>query len=123
MMKRDNPVREKSYSFALRMIRLYKYLTDDKREFLLAKQVLRSGTSIGANVEEALGGQSKKDFISKLSVAYKEARETEYWLRLLTDSGFLSAKESRSVLTDCRELLKLLTKILRTSRTKSVHTE
>ncbi len=88
-MKSDNVVVEKSYKFALRIVKLYKHLCEEKKEFVLAKQVLRCGTSIGANVEEALGGQSDKDFVAKLSVAYKEARETHYWLRLLRDCQVL----------------------------------
>jgi four helix bundle protein len=82
---RDNVIQEKSYIFAIRIVRLYKYLIKQQKEFVLAKQILRSGTSIGANIEEAIGGQSKKDFLSKLSIAYKEARETNYWLRILKD--------------------------------------
>ena len=87
-MKTDNVIQEKSFAFAIRIVNAYKYLKFEKQEFVLSKQMLRSGTSIGANVEEAIGGQSKADFISKLSIAYKEARETLYWLRLLNDSGY-----------------------------------
>jgi four helix bundle protein len=117
-MKKDNIVRDKSYAFALRMVRLYKYLVDDRKEYVLAKQALRSGTSIGANVEEAVGGQSQKDFVSKISVAYKEARETHYWLRLLTDVGYLEKKLSESLLCDCEELLKILGSIIKTSKSR-----
>lgn len=80
---------EKSYALALRMVKLYRYLTEEKREFVLSKQILRCGTSIGANIEEAVGAQSGKDFLSIISIGYKEARETKYWLRLLNDSGYL----------------------------------
>ncbi len=83
---KENVIQEKTYKFAIRAVKLYKYLVDEKREFVLSKQLLRSGTSIGANVEEAIGGQSKKDFIAKISIAYKEARETHYWLRILKDT-------------------------------------
>lgn len=86
---------------------------------MLAKQILRSGTSIGANIEEALGGQSQKDFSSKLTVAYKEARETEYWIRLLQASGYLNGKAAKSLLNDCTELLKLLGSIQKTLKSRS----
>jgi len=106
-MKQDNILAEKSYAFALRAIKLRSYLLSEKGERDISKQILRSGTSIGANVEEALGGQSKKDFLHKLSVAYKEARETHYWIRLLRDSDFLEAAQAQSLLDDCDELLKI----------------
>ena len=118
-MKTGNVVQEKSYAFALRTIKLYQHLAGKKREYVLSKQVLRSGTSIGANVEEALGGQSKKDFTSKMTVAYKEARETHYWIRLLTDSGYLTTKQSASILIDCEELLRLLGSILKSVKKDS----
>lgn len=118
-MKEGNVVREKSYAFALRTVKLYKYLIEEKKEYVLSKQVLRSGTSIGANVEEAIGAQSQKDFINKMSVAYKEARETHYWLRLLTDSGSFNAKLSASLLSDCEELLKILGSIQKTMKSRN----
>jgi len=117
-MKEDNVVREKSYAFALRMVKLYRYLVDEKKEYVLAKQILRSGTSIGANAEEGIGAQSRKDFLSKIAVAYKEARETHYWLRLLTDSGNLEKKLSESLLSDCEELLKILGSIIKTIKSQ-----
>jgi four helix bundle protein len=83
-------------------------LCEDKKEFVLSKQILRSGTSIGANIEEAIGAQSNKDFLSKLSIAYKEARETHYWLRLLHDSDMLNESEVISILSDCEELLRII---------------
>jgi four helix bundle protein len=89
-MKSGNVVQEKSYAFALRIVRMYRHLTEKRKEFVLSKQILRSGTSIGANIEEAIGGQSGRDFLAKLNIAYKEARETHYWLRLLHDSGYLA---------------------------------
>jgi four helix bundle protein len=84
-MKKDNVIQQKSYAFAVRIVKVYQYLCDEKREFTLSKQLLRCGTSVGANVEEAIGGQSDKDFFAKLTISYKEARETQYWIRLLTD--------------------------------------
>ena len=119
-VKTDNVVKDKSYAFALRIIKLYKYLVEYKKERVIAKQLLRSGTSIGANVEEAVGGQSKKDFVAKISIAYKEARESEYWLRLLRDSGYLDDDAAESVLSDCRELLKLLGSIQKTIKSQSL---
>ena len=110
-MKTDNVIQEKSFAFAIRIVNAYKYLKFEKQEFVLSKQMLRSGTSIGANVEEAIGGQSKADFISKLSIAYKEARETVYWLRLLKATDYLTQSEAESMLTDAEELCKILGKI------------
>ena len=89
---KENIIQVKSYKFALKIIDLYKFLVQDKKEYILSKQVLRSGTSIGANVEEAIGGQSKKDFAFKLSIAYKEARETRYWIKLLKDAKYIEDK-------------------------------
>lgn len=114
----DNAVKEKSYQFALRIIKLYKHLIEKKKEMVLSKQLLRCGTSIGANVEEALGGQSDKDFIAKISIAYKESRETNYWLRLLKDSNYLNENEFNSIIKDCEELQKLLASILITMKKK-----
>ncbi|GHA71630.1 four helix bundle protein [Pontibacter akesuensis] len=94
-------VSEKAYAFAVRVVRMYQHLSKDKKEFILSKQVLRSGTSIGANVEEATGGQSTADFIHKLSIARKEARETSYWLRLLHETGYIETKHFESIQADC----------------------
>jgi four helix bundle protein len=102
-MKTENVIQEKSYAFALRIVKLYRYLTEKKNEYLLSKQVLGSGTSIGANVEEGIGGQSEKDFFAKLNIAYKEARETHYWLRILRDTNYLSSKESKAIIDDCKK--------------------
>ncbi|MEN9598637.1 MAG: hypothetical protein RL596_948, partial [Bacteroidota bacterium] len=88
----------------------------EKKEFALAKQILRSGTSIGANIEESIGAQSRKDFLSKISIAYKETRETHYWLRLLNDSDFLTDKEFKSLSADCEELLKIIGAIQTTTK-------
>jgi len=115
-MKTDNIIRDKSYSFSLKIIKIYLTLTKEKKEFVLSKQLIRSGTSVGANVEEAIGAQSKNDFVSKISISYKEARETLYWLHLLTDSDFLNKQQSDTLIYDCEELLKILSSILRTSK-------
>ena len=118
-MKKENVIQDKSYAFALRIVKLYQFLTNDKKEFVLSKQVLRSGTSIGANVEEGIGGQSGKDFQAKMAIAYKEARETHYWIRLLRDSGFLTDNQTRSILFDCEELMKILGSIQKTMRIRN----
>ena len=117
-MKSNNVIQEKSYAFALRIVKLYRYLCDEKKEFILSKQIMRSGTSIGANIEEAIGGQSDRDFLSKLSIAYKEARETHYWLRLLRDSNILEIEHTDSIIIDCDELLKLSGSIIKTMKQK-----
>ena len=114
---KENALREKSYQFALRIVKLYKFIHADKHEYVLSKQILRSGTSIGANVEEANQVQSKTDFIHKLCVAQKEAAETNYWLRLLRDSEFLTIKQADSLLTGCEEVQKLLTASIKTTKT------
>jgi four helix bundle protein len=113
---KDNVVRDKSYSFALRIVKLHLFLSKDLREFQLSSQVLRSGTSIGANIEEAIGGISRKDFVNKLSISYKEARETSYWIRLLRDASILDKKLAHSLLKDCDELLRILYTIINSSR-------
>ena len=109
-------LREKSYAFALRIIKLNRYLSEEKREFVLSRQVVRSGTSIGANVTEATQAQSKTDFIHKLSIALKEAVETEYWLNLLSDSELITKAQAESLLDDCRELQKILTSSIKTAK-------
>ncbi len=111
-------MKEKSYLFALRIVKMCRYLSEEKREFVLSKQILRSGTSIGANIEEAFEGQSNADFTHKLSISLKESFETNYWLRLLQDSGYLSGKESKSMLSDCEDLQKLLTSSILTAKNK-----
>jgi four helix bundle protein len=115
---KKNVVEEKSYAFALRIVKLYRWLCEEKREYVLSKQLLRSGTSIGANVEEAIGGMSEKDFSAKMIIAYKEARESHYWLRLLYDSEFIDQAAFESIIGDCNELLKLLESITKTMKTK-----
>ena len=118
-MKTDNVIRDKSYAFALRIVKLHQFLCGEKKEYVLSKQILRSGTSIGANIEEAIGGQSEKDFKAKLSIAYKEARETHYWLRLLRDSDILSKSEVESLITDCEEILKISGSIIKTMKIRN----
>src|SRR5690554_1979915 len=110
-MKKDNIIQQKSFAFAIRVVNLYKHLTSTKKEFVLSKQLLRSGTSIGANVEESIGGQSEKDFLSKLSIAYKEARESVYWLKLLQATDYLSEEQAESLLADAEEICKIIGKI------------
>ena len=115
----ENIVLQKSKSFALRCIKLYRYMADNKREFVISKQLLRSGTSIGANVKEALRGQSRADFASKMNIALKEASETEYWLELLTESEYLTESQGLDILADCQEIIKLLTSIVKTTYSNS----
>lgn len=115
-MKTGNVIVDKSKAFAVRVINLYKYLCDTKKEFTLSKQVLRSGTSIGANVKEAIRGQSKADFIAKMSIAMKEASETEYWLELLHETGYIEDDAFNGIYSDCQELLKLLVSIVKTGK-------
>jgi len=113
-MKHENAVRDKSYAFARRCVRLYKYLCEEKREYILSKQLLSSGTSIGANIAESQYGQTKLDSASKLSIAQKEAGETEFWLRLLGDEDYITKEQADSMLTDCTELIRLLQSITKT---------
>ncbi len=115
-MKQENIILDKSYAFGLRILKLYLHLRKKKVDLGLCSQLLNSGTSIGANVEEAVGGASRKDFINKMQISYKEARETRYWLRLLKESEILEDKLADSFVTDCEELLKLLTAILNSSK-------
>jgi len=112
----DNVVAVKSYTFAIRIVKLYKLLSCEKREFALSKQLLRSGTAIGALVKEAEHAQSKPDFLNKMNVALKEANETEYWLMLLKDTEYISEKEFQSINSDCSEILKLLISIVKSTK-------
>ncbi len=116
MDNKENPLKDKSYKFALRIVKLYKFLADEKKEFVLSKQVLRSGTSISANIIEGNQAQSTADFVHKLSIALKEAFETEYWLCLLRDSEYITEKQASSLLDDCKELQKILTISLKTAK-------
>lgn len=116
---KNSIIQSKTYQFSIRIIHFYKYLIKQEREFILSKQILRSGTSIGANVEEALGGQSKKDFLAKISISYKEARETSYWLRLLIDTNFINEiKTIKSLLYDCEEIIRIIGSIQKTMKAK-----
>ena len=115
-MKTENVAQTKSYALAVRIVRLYQHLSSNKKEFVLSKQILRSGTSIGANVEEAIGGQSRADFVAKLSIAYKEARETSYWLRLLKDTGYLTETEFESIHADAEEVCRIIGAIQKTTK-------
>ena len=112
----ENVIEVKSFNFAVRIVNLYKHLTDTKKECVLSKQLLRSGTSIGANVAEAEQAQSKPDFVSKMNIALKEASETKYWIKLLKATNYLSEEESSSILTDCVELEKILISIVKSSK-------
>jgi len=116
---RRNVLKEKSFDFALQIIKTYKTLVSEKKEFVLSKQMLRSGTSIGANVREAEYAQSRPDFIHKLSIALKEANETDYWIELLHLSGYLNADDYQSSKLGITEQLKLLTSIINTSKTNN----
>jgi four helix bundle protein len=119
MMKNENVVKEKSFEFSVRIVNLYKHLTANKQEYVLSKQLLRSGTSIGANICEAEQAQSVSDFISKLSIALKEACESDYWLRLLHRTDYMNDTEYSSIIADCRDITKLLTSIIKSLKTKN----
>lgn len=112
-MEKDNVIKKKSFLFAIEVVELYKILIEERREYVLSKQVLRSGTSIGANIEEAIGGFSKKDFRAKLSISYKEARETRFWLNLLNATGYLNEKRYRILSKNLDEIIRILIAILK----------
>lgn len=114
-----NPVQAKSRLFAIRIVRLYKFLCEEKREYILSKQLLRSGTSIGANLAEAHCALSRKDFLLKVQIAFKECAETAYWLDLLHETAYLTDAQYRSLASDCGELYRLLSAITKTLRTGS----
>lgn len=113
---KDNLILQKSYDFSLRIIELYKFLCESKKEYVLSKQLLRAGTSIGANVNEAQAGISGKDFVAKMSIASKEARETRYWLDLLADSGYISKTDNKvkNLFEEIESIISILTKIVKT---------
>lgn len=115
-MKSKSIIGEKSYEFAIRVVNFYKYLGNEKKEFILSKQVLRSGTSIGANVQEGLGAFSRKEFIHKMQLSYKESRETIYWIKLLRDTKYITKKQAEDLLDDATEISKILTSILKTTK-------
>ena len=111
----DNVIENKSFQFAIRIVRLYKFLCEEKKEYILSKQLLRAGTSIGANVTESQA-QSKPDFVSKISIALKEASETKYWIKLLGATKYLSENQTNSILDDCVEIEKILVTILKSAK-------
>lgn len=117
-MKQENIILSKSFEFSVSIVKLYKYLCDEKKEYILSKQLLRCGTSIGANINEAQAGQSKNDFISKMSIASKEAREAKYWVDLLIATGYLNIDDShvKSLANDTEEIIKLLTSIVKSTQ-------
>ena len=117
-MKKENVIKSKSFIFSVRIVNLYKFLTLEKKEFVISKQLLRSGTSVGAMVRESEHAESKADFIHKLSIALKEANETEYWLDLLKETNYLSETEYLSLQENIKEILKLLVSIVKTSKQK-----
>lgn len=117
-MNKPNQIQIKSYEFAVKIVELYKTLVYEKHEYVLGRQILRSGTSIGANVEEAIGAHSEKDFIAKLTIAYKESRETHYWLRILKDTHIISQNIGENLIKICEELMKIITSILKTMKKK-----
>lgn len=115
-MRTENNLYTKAYNFAVRIVKAYQYLSDDKKEFVLSKQLLRSGTSIGAYIAEANGAISKSDFSAKISIAYKECLETKYWLSLLKDTGFIENNAFESIYQDADEIGKILFSILKSTR-------
>jgi four helix bundle protein len=114
--KNDNIIYIKSFKFAVKVVRLYRQLCDEKKEYVLSKQLLCSGTSIGANIREAVEAQSRKNFIAKMSISLKEARETEYWLELFRETQYIDDKTCESILNDLTEIIKLLNAIIKTSK-------
>ena len=117
-MEEQQKVSQKSRQFAVRIVRLYQHLTGEKKEYVLSKQLLRSGTSIGANIAESECAFSRKDFLAKMYIAFKECNETLYWIDLLHDTNYLTESEYRSICTDCKELHKMLASITKTIRDK-----
>lgn len=113
---KENIVESKSLDFAVKCIELYKHLTFESKEYILSKQMVRSGTSIGANIKEAVRGQSNADFISKMSISLKEASETEYWLTLLEKTNYITPLQFQSMIADCKELIAILTSITKTAK-------
>ena len=110
----QNIIVEKSKDFAIRIVKLYKYLNENKNEYVLSRQLLKSGTSIGANVKEAIRGQTKPDFYTKMNIALKEASETEYWLEILKETDYIDEVLFKSIYADCQEILKILMSISKT---------
>lgn len=116
LIMKENIIKDKSFVFALRMIKLYQYLQTEKKEYILSKQLMRSGTSIGAMIRESEQAESKLDFIHKLAIAQKEANETEYWIELLHQSGYIEENQYQSIFQDITAIRKLLTSIIKTSK-------
>ncbi len=119
-MKKDNILYKKSYKFAIRIVKLSQYLVNEKKEYILSKQILRSGTSVGALVSESKFAQSKADFVNKLMVALKEANETQYWINLLYDTEYISQKMYQSLHANSDELISLLVSITKTIKNKGI---
>lgn len=119
--REDNIILTKSYAFSLRCVKLYKFLSSKDGNYIIGKQLLRSGTSIGANVKEGVRAQTRPDFLTKLNIALKEASETEYWIELLRDAGYISETQSESMLDDCVELIKILTSIIKTLKSNTMN--
>ena len=119
---KNNIILDKTFNFAVRIVKLYKYLSNEKKEYILSKQLLRSGTSIGANVNESQAAQSKADFISKMSIASKESRESKYWINLLIQTGYLNSndKHTKSLITEIEEIIKLLTSIIKSTQLNKI---
>ena len=118
-MYSDSPLLEKSLKFAARIVKLYQYLINEKKESIISKQIIRSGTSIGANANEAAYGVSQADFISKMQISLKETAETEYWLRLLVMTGYIEEEQGQSMIHDCLEIKKILVASLKTVKNKN----
>ena len=113
---KENVIAEKSFRFAVRIVKLGQFLTNEKKEFILSRQIIKSGMSIGANIEEADGGQSKADFIAKCQISYKEAKETKYWIRFLEETGYIKPPLANSLLNDCQEIIRIIQSILKTTK-------
>ena len=120
-MRKESIVYDKAFNFAIKIVKLYKYLCENKKEFILSKQLIRSGTSIGANIAEGLEGQSTKDFVSKLSIALKEAVESRYWIDLLKETEYLTEEQYNIINNDITELIKMLTRIIKTTKEKMIN--
>lgn len=116
---KENIILTKSMDFSVRIVRLYNYLCDEKKEYVMSKQLLRSGTSIGANAHEAVNGQTSKDFLAKMYIAFKEATESEYWINLLIRTDYLTQEQGNSILSDCVELKKILTAIIKATKSNA----
>jgi four helix bundle protein len=114
--KEENIIAAKSYAFSIRCVNLYRFLCEERNDYTIGKQLLRSGTSIGANVKEAIRGYTKADFTAKMSIALKEASESEYWIEILRDTNYISAQQAESMLNDCTEVIKILISIIKTSQ-------